>query len=134
MKLSTLILAVLFASTSAFVQNQPSFVRPSSAMRMAQVELEPEPEGGEEVTAISSMAGSRLKNMGENSDVKSEVGTVYKFWLLSEAEASLIKEIRTQILKDAKQKANFPGFRKVRKHLLRYCAFPKISCGNDYLT
>lgn len=82
---------------------------------MVQVELVPEPDGGEEMNAIKSMAGSRMKNMGENADVKNDDGTVYKFWLLSVAEADLIKEIRTQIMKDAKKKANFPGFRKVRR-------------------
>jgi hypothetical protein len=116
MKLTTLIFAMLVASTAAFVREQPRFIGSTRSLElMAQVELAPEPEGGEEVTAISSMAGSRLKNMGENSDIKSEDGTVYKFWLLSEAEASLIKEIRIQVLKDAKQKAEFPGFRKVRE-------------------
>lgn len=116
MKLPTLILTMFLASSAlAFAPSYPSFATNPAAtsMRMVQVELEPEPEGGEEVTAISSMAGSRLKNMGENSDVKNEDGTVYNFWLLAEAEGKLIKEIRTQIVKDAKQKADFPGFRKV---------------------
>lgn len=83
----------------------------SSQLFMA-VELKPEPEGGEEITALSTMAGSRMKNMGENKSLKNGDGTVYDFWLLSEAEGNLIKEIRTQILKDASKKANFPGFRK----------------------
>ncbi|CAB9507796.1 expressed unknown protein [Seminavis robusta] len=77
-----------------------------------ELELKPEPEGGEELTALSSMEGSRMKNLGENSKLKSDEGAVYDFWLLSVAEAGLIKEIRTQILKDAAKKANFPGFRK----------------------
>ena len=54
-----------------------------------------------------------MQSQGENSKLKSPDGTVYNFWLLSVAEADLIKEIRGQILKDASKKANFPGFRKV---------------------
>lgn len=107
---STLLVAV----SNAFLNPQYAFYRPPSLL-MA-VDLAPEPEGGEEMTAISSMAGSRMKNMGENSKVKNDDGTVYNFWLLSEAESKLIQEIRTQILKDAKKKANFPGFRKVIRH------------------
>merc|ERR1719223_795407 len=53
-----------------------------------------------------------MKNMGEVEGVKEDEGTVYKFWLTATAEASLIKEYNTQILKDAAKKANFPGFRK----------------------
>jgi hypothetical protein len=89
-------------------------VRPSSLCLA--VELEPEPEGGEDVTPVSTMAGTRMKNMGENADLKSDKGQVHKFWLLAEAEGNLVKEIRNQILKDARQKANFPGFRKVSRY------------------
>ena len=40
-------------------------------------------------------------------------GPVYQFWMTAEVDGALIKELRTQILKDASRKANFPGFRKV---------------------
>mmetsp|Transcript_21546 Transcript_21546/g.26013 ORF Transcript_21546/g.26013 Transcript_21546/m.26013 type:complete len:182 (+) Transcript_21546:4-549(+) len=77
------------------------------------VELEPEPEGGDEISAVDdTLPGSRAKNMGEVDDVSSEDGTVYKFWLTAEADGAKIKEYRTTILKDAAKKANFPGFRK----------------------
>lgn len=107
--------ALLFVATdccSAFVVHRQSvsscLVRP-----MAAVELEPEPEGGKELTAATSIDGCRMKEMGEASEVKSEDGPAYKFWMSARAEGDLTKEIRTQILKDASKKANFPGFRKV---------------------
>jgi len=84
----------------------------SMALRLASrntlgmaVELEPEPEGGEEVSSVDdSLAGSRVKNMGEVDGVSSEDGTVYKFWLTAEADGAKIKEYRTTILKDAAKK------------------------------
>jgi Bacterial trigger factor protein (TF) len=76
------------------------------------VELKPEPEGGEEVTAVKTMAGSRMKNMGQATGVKSDLGTVYSFWMQATVNGALIKDLNTQVLKDAKKKANFPGFRK----------------------
>eukprot|EP00546_Thalassionema_frauenfeldii_P004622 CAMPEP_0178919674 /NCGR_PEP_ID=MMETSP0786-20121207/14575_1 /TAXON_ID=186022 /ORGANISM="Thalassionema frauenfeldii, Strain CCMP 1798" /LENGTH=178 /DNA_ID=CAMNT_0020593645 /DNA_START=240 /DNA_END=776 /DNA_ORIENTATION=- len=79
---------------------------------MAQVELVAEPEGGEELTASSTMEGTRMKKMEEAKGLKSDDGSVYKFWLKSVANADLIKEYKVTILKDAKKKANFPGFRK----------------------
>lgn len=78
------------------------------------VELEPEPDGGIELTPRTSMPGCRMKQMEEVNDIKSS-NPVYKFWMTSEAQGALIKEIRTQILKDASKKANFPGFKKVCK-------------------
>ena len=81
------------------------------------VDLVPEPEGGEEVTAKRSMPGTRVKNMGQATGVRSDDGTPYSFWMTSEVEGALVQEIRIQILKDAKKKANFPGFRKVRSTL-----------------
>eukprot|EP00594_Rhizosolenia_setigera_P012540 CAMPEP_0178964982 /NCGR_PEP_ID=MMETSP0789-20121207/16000_1 /TAXON_ID=3005 /ORGANISM="Rhizosolenia setigera, Strain CCMP 1694" /LENGTH=176 /DNA_ID=CAMNT_0020649859 /DNA_START=168 /DNA_END=698 /DNA_ORIENTATION=+ len=79
------------------------------------VELEPEPVGGEEIEAIQSMANSRVKNMGpvDDDSIKGEDGsTVYNFWLNASVEASLVKEIRVTVEKDASRNANFPGFRK----------------------
>lgn len=105
-----LLLSLLASSCNGFVS--VSNPRLSCSQLGMSVELKPEPEGGEELTALSTMAGSRMKNMGENTSLKSEDGPVYDFWLLSVADADLIKGYRTQILKDASKKANFPGFRK----------------------
>mmetsp|Transcript_119775 Transcript_119775/g.346195 ORF Transcript_119775/g.346195 Transcript_119775/m.346195 type:complete len:205 (-) Transcript_119775:191-805(-) len=76
------------------------------------VELTPEPEGGEVLTAVKTMDGSKMKNMGAADGVKSDEGTVYKFWLSAVAQGALVKDLNTEVLKDAKKKANFPGFRK----------------------
>jgi len=82
-------------------------------LSMAQVPLEPEPEGGEELIIIDSMPGCRMKNMGEDTEAKSEDdSTVYNFWFTATVDASLIKSNRNTIEKDASKKANFPGFRK----------------------
>lgn len=85
-----------------------------SPLSMAQVALEAEPEGGEELTIIDSMPGCRMKNMGEDTETKSddEDSTVYNFWFTATVEASLIKSVRNSIEKDASKEANFPGFRK----------------------
>jgi len=81
---------------------------------MTAVELEPEPEGGEELTPIKSSPDTRMKKMKEVPDVKSDddMSMVYEFWMTAVADGALVKEIRTTILKDASKKANFPGFRK----------------------
>jgi Bacterial trigger factor protein (TF) len=81
---------------------------------MAQVPLEPEPTGGEEISSNVSMPNTRVKKMNLEPNVKSEDGNlpVYSFWLSSTAEAALIQGYQSQILKDASKKANFPGFRK----------------------
>lgn len=92
--------------------------KPPSPVDLSQpaVELEPEPEGGEEIQAVSTMPGSRMKNMGEAPEVKTkDGGTAYKFWLTAQAGGPLIKEINTRVLKDASKKAEFPGFRKVSR-------------------
>lgn len=85
-----------------------------SVALMAAVELETEPEGGEEMTPQTTMPGCRMKQMGEAEGKKSDDGTVYNFWMTAEVDGALIKEYRTELLKNAKKKANFPGFRKVR--------------------
>lgn len=114
MKKATCILAMASA-THAFTTysstKAPFMMKP---LNMA-VELEPEPVGGEEIEAIQSMANSRVKNMGpvEDDSIKGEDGsTVYNFWLNASVEASLVKEIRVTVEKDASRNANFPGFRK----------------------
>lgn len=91
-----------------------SLVHPTTrgSLLFASFELEPEPEGGEELIPRNSMPGARVKNMGEAQGCKSDDGTPYSIWMTAEVEGALVKEIRTQILKDASKKANFPGFRK----------------------
>jgi hypothetical protein len=117
---SMLLLALLVLaqtqSCAAFVENpgQAFSAFRSVSRTMSAVPLEPEPEGGEEFHAFKSMPGARLKNMGEAKEVKNNaLGNVYEFWLTAKVQGALVKEIRTQILKDASKKANFPGFRKV---------------------
>lgn len=98
------------SSFSGSSSHNVAFTR-SSALCMA-VELEPEPEGGKELEASATLPGCRVKEMEELPDIKDNKGTVYKFWMTASVEGALIKEIRSQILKDASKKANFPGFRK----------------------
>lgn len=88
--------------------------RPTSVTSsfLAAVSLKSEPEGGEELTAFKSMPDCRMKKMKEIDNKKSD-GRVYEFWLTAVADGVLVKSIRSQILKDASKKANFPGFRKV---------------------
>ena len=99
-----------------------------SPLSMAQVALEAEPEGGEELTIIDSMPGCRMKNMGEDTETKSddEDSTVYNFWFTATVEASLIKSVRNSIEKDASKEANFPGFRKVSKTSYKLFIFCSI--------
>lgn len=53
-----------------------------------------------------------MKNMGVCEGIDGKDGPVYSFWLTAQANGKLISEFRTQIMKDASKKANFPGFRK----------------------
>ena len=116
MKLSslTITLTLLASQCSAFVSQPSTVVLRNEAMILNAVELVPEPEGGDEITSLKTMEGSRMKNMGEAEGAKDDDGTVYKFWLKATAKGSLVKELNTKVLKDAAKKANFPGFRKVR--------------------
>jgi hypothetical protein len=76
------------------------------------IELQPEPDGGRKIAPLKSMDGCRVKEL---EAIKTQNnGEAYKFWMTGLAQGELVKEIRTQILKDASKKANFPGFRKVR--------------------
>eukprot|EP00980_Cylindrotheca_fusiformis_P013648 scaffold3513_cov102-Cylindrotheca_fusiformis.AAC.9 len=111
MKLSlfTISISLLYSSSFSFV-SQPVTVRNSLVLNA--VELTPEPEGGDVLTSLKTMEGSRMKNMGEVEGVKDEHGTVYKFWLTATAEGALVKKLNTEVLKDASKKAEFPGFRK----------------------
>lgn len=73
-------------------------------------ELVAEPEGGTELKMIQTTTkGTRMKEMESREDDDE----TYTFWMTAFSEADLIKSIRTQVLKDASKKANFPGFRKV---------------------
>ncbi|GKY91655.1 hypothetical protein MPSEU_000137400 [Mayamaea pseudoterrestris] len=83
-----------------------------STFLLAAVALEPEPEGGEEVVTQNTVPGCRIKKMAAVPEISSDDGDVYEFWLTATAEAAMIQEIRTTVLKDAAKKANFPGFRK----------------------
>ena len=113
-----ILLATLsFCGVVAFQASQSPSSSRASSTKLYAVELKPEPEGGEEVP----MPGSRMKNMGEvagmmGGDDKDQ--QAYKFWLTAEATGALIKDIHTRVLKDASKKANFPGFRKVRCHVV----------------
>ena len=120
MKVSTsaaLVLASLISSSAAFVttSTQPmmTFHTTSSTAMHAGVKLAPEPEGGEELSTIGvSLSGSRMKNMGENTDFKSDDGQqVFNFWMTTTAPGETIKRFRTELLKQSAKKANFPGFR-----------------------
>jgi len=112
---ASLILLVQLLGSAAFVTKSSLNVvtqYSSSPSCLRAVELEPEPEGGEELTPVKTMAGARMKNMGEASGVTSDEGTVYKFWLTAKAEGALLKSIHSDVLKESAKKANFPGFRK----------------------
>lgn len=104
----------LLSSVVAFQAPLCSFQKQSvsSSRWMAAVELEPEPEGGEEITPRASMPGCRMKNMGPAKDCSSDDGEPFNFWMTGQVDGALIKEVRTQVLKDAAKKAQFPGFRK----------------------
>jgi hypothetical protein len=90
----------MLVSTSAFAPIAARSYFRAFTLAMA-VELTPEPEGGEELQAISTVAETRMKNMGEADGVTSDEGTVYQFWLSTIADGEMIKQIRTQVLKDA---------------------------------
>lgn len=130
MKASTLSIAaalVLVRVGSAFV---PSIISSSrTAISLNAVEVMPEPEGGKELTPIKTIGGSKLKNMGVAENVNSDDGVVYKFWLQTTAEGTLVKELNTQVLKDASKKANFPGFRKVGQNF----TIDFLSVGSDLI-
>ena len=65
------------------------------------------------MTALTSMPGCRMKQMKKVPEKISSDGTVYQFWMTAEVDSALLKEYKVELLKNAKKKANFPGFRKV---------------------
>ena len=86
---------------------------PSSSLLQAAPELKPEPEGGEELTAIKTLAGSRMKRMSPVDNIKSEDGSpVFEFWLSAKVEGPAVQSLHSEVLKESAKKANFPGFRK----------------------
>ena len=111
MRVSVALIAGVICATgaSAFVPANTFHSVPSSLYATTDVELVAEPEGGTELTAVStSLPGSRMKDMGA---VDGEDG-VHSFWLSAVADGAKIKELRQQTEKEASKKANFPGFRK----------------------
>jgi hypothetical protein len=102
---------LLVPFASAFVVPQSPTVR---TIDLHAVALEPEPVGGEDVTPLKSMAGCRMKKMEELNNVKSENGPAYQFWMTATVDGNMIKDNHMELLKNAKKKANFPGFRKVQ--------------------
>lgn len=71
---------------------------------MAEVPLIPEPEGGDELSALSSIESTRVKSMGEAGMTSEEDSLpVYKFWMQSVAQGELIKEYKVTMLKEAKK-------------------------------
>jgi hypothetical protein len=109
---TVLILLSLLHLSTAFIVIPNWTASSSFPTCLLMSELVPEPEGGVVLTAIKTMEGSKMKNMGENPSVSSENGKVNKFWLTAKAEGSLVKEIYAEVLKQSAKKANFPGFRK----------------------
>ena len=87
--------ALLAASTRAFVapahvsrQSSRSAMLGRGRLAAEAVALEPEPEGGTELTAFTSIAGCRMKQLDEqvklsNSENKEPA---YKFWMAGQAE------------------------------------------------
>jgi hypothetical protein len=114
MKLATSLLSLLavVVQCGAFVVQQPTTVARFTTLAMA-YDMTPEAEGGEEMTPNSSLPSCRMKKLEARPDIRSDIGPVSKFWLTAEADGTMIKTYRTQLLKDASKKANFPGFRKV---------------------
>jgi len=120
MKFSALfgsIVLLVLGNAAAFAPVGKHVVVASSALRAAG-ELVAEPEGGEEISPVKTMAGSRMKNMGEAeglSGVRSEEdaetqGTINKYWLTAKVEGSLVREIHQTVLKERQegQLSRFP--------------------------
>eukprot|EP00584_Thalassiosira_punctigera_P002279 CAMPEP_0172535784 /NCGR_PEP_ID=MMETSP1067-20121228/7628_1 /TAXON_ID=265564 ORGANISM="Thalassiosira punctigera, Strain Tpunct2005C2" /NCGR_SAMPLE_ID=MMETSP1067 /ASSEMBLY_ACC=CAM_ASM_000444 /LENGTH=214 /DNA_ID=CAMNT_0013320729 /DNA_START=140 /DNA_END=784 /DNA_ORIENTATION=+ len=106
--LSVIGLSVHATAFTTIPQLQSAALSSSSCTLLRAAELKPEPEGGEELTKMSSsLPDSRMKNMGPD-----EEEGVYNFWLTAKADGEKIKKLRVQTEKEASKNANFPGFRK----------------------
>ena len=90
---TTLIFALSLGACSAFAPQTFAARRTAhvSQIKMA-YELEPEPEGGEEIQAIDSMAGSRMKNMGIVDEKAEDGSDAFSFWMTAEADGQMIKK------------------------------------------
>ena len=93
----------MLATSSAFLMT-PLIPTVHGALFMAQVDLIPEPEGGQELIPTNTMDGTRMKLIGEADGITSNDGTVYKFWLRTVAQGELIKQFKIDILKESKKK------------------------------
>ena len=97
------------SSSSAFlIQQSPMHMTTAttttSTSRMAQVELIPEPEGGQELIPLNTMDGTRFKLVDKVDSLTSDDGTVYKFWMQTVAKGELIQQFKMDILKESKKK------------------------------
>ena len=79
-----------------------------------------EPDGGVELIPIDTI-DARMKNMGAVDGLSGKDGPAYDFWMSAQVKGKLISDFRSQIVKDASKKANFPGFRKVYPLFCMYC-------------
>lgn len=120
-------IAFLLGTATAFApvakQQQQQQQHATSTALAGSAELVAEPEGGEEIFAVKTMPGSRMKKMGEaegltgvreasGDDGDSSDEAISKYWLTAKVEGALVKEIHSTVLKESAKKANFPGFRK----------------------
>jgi len=127
--MKSIIIAMIFGAVacSAFAPSsiQPvhtSFAGVSTRFFMT---TEPEPEGGDDISAIDTMPNSRMKNMGAVDGKTTEDGSqIFTFWLSAEAEGKLVKGLLDELVRDAKKNANFPGF---RKGMIPPYAMPKMN-------
>lgn len=124
--------AILSQDTTSFspvssIQSITTHITSSNTLLRA-AELKPEPEGGEELTKIStSLPNSRMKNLGAEDEED-----VYKFWLSATADGELVRKNRLQTEKEASKKANFPGFRKVRYiSIILYISMKGVELSHD---
>lgn len=111
-------------ATTAFIISAPAPAKTTATTTittttlgaMLEMELQVEPAGGQELTTpTATLPGCRMKQMKLCDDKKvssSSSSPAYEFWMTAVVQGALIQEIRTQVLKDASRKANFPGFRK----------------------
>jgi len=99
-------------SSWAFINHQTLNLSPRVGTPIRMVDLEPEPEGGKEMTQFDTgLDQARMKDMGATEE-KRDGSDVHKFWLQASADGSVIKKTRTTVVKEASRKADFPGFRK----------------------
>ena len=93
---------MMSSSTIRHARATTTTTRLRAAAAAAAVELKPEPEGGTELLkmSLSSLPGSRMKNLGPDSDASD--ADVYKFWLTAIADGAQIKKLRDQTEKEVR--------------------------------